>query len=125
MKKRNRLGNLLVAHSLSLSLEQDYQPLDVAAAYVAPVKQKESSRTGALPRFEGHTKVKDVYKRWDVQPRKRYVDFHETNNYVPPQVRVRLSVRHFVCLSACLSACLSVCPSVCPSVRLLVCRSVS
>ena len=70
----------------SFSPQSDYQPIDVASSHVPPVKRKDQSRPQVLPKFDDHTTTKDFYKKWEVEPRKRYVDFHEAIKYVPPKV---------------------------------------
>ena len=43
------------------------------------------ARVDTLPKFNAETSNKFFFKKWDVGPRKRYVDFHEGHKYIPPQ----------------------------------------
>ncbi|XP_013382513.1 stabilizer of axonemal microtubules 1-like [Lingula anatina] len=62
----------------------DFTEKELAAAHVpralAPITKLDENK----PKFDGRTSFKEFYKNWNVQPRKRYGDFHEAQKYFPP-----------------------------------------
>ncbi len=66
--------------------QRDFPEHDVAAAYVPPVKQKETRRSGPPPKFTSDTTYKNFHTGAGTQMRPRYGDFHENPTYKPPSV---------------------------------------
>ena len=71
-------------NSITFSPQRDFKPIALQHAYIAPVRMPEA-RVDTLPKFNAETSNKFFFKKWDVGPRKRYVDFHEGHKYIPPQ----------------------------------------
>ncbi|KAK6173160.1 hypothetical protein SNE40_016668 [Patella caerulea] len=70
------------------SQKRDFQPIDFNDVYpvpsIVPVRQLHTTNDA---KFDDHTMSKEFFKKWPVQERVRYGDFHENKAYVPPQIK--------------------------------------
>jgi len=67
------------------SQKMDYRPFDVNDVYIPPRKAAhEQKPKEKQPKLDDRTMNNHFFKKWNVEPRKTYGDFHEGHTYVPP-----------------------------------------